>query len=285
MRVSTAISSILLLLTLVATAAGQTVDSDSDGIPDEEERTIYNTDPNNVDTDGDGISDGDEIRKTNTNPRQRDSDFDTVSDYDEINKYGTDPLKSDTDGDGRSDGQEILVDSTDPKVVDGPGVAGARPSDAPRPVPATNRRDSARSVPANQRRTPITVSCTLDSMELFYPAGGSSISVQSNPDNVDKLNGLLDCMRRCPAMTIAVEGNASTDGASARNQRLSDKRADAVADYLISKGIEMRRIIRTYGLGERSPKIAEGLMRTPTQRRAAQMQNRRVVIIVTKRCQ
>lgn len=285
MRVSTAISAIFLTLVLVSTSAGQSIDSDSDGIPDADERTIYNTDPNNVDTDGDGISDGDEIRKTNTNPRQRDSDFDTVSDYDEVNRYGTDPLKADSDSDGRSDGQEILVDITDPKVADGPGVAGAQSSETASPVPTNERRDSAHSVPATERRASITVPCSLDSLELFYPAGTSTVSVHSNPDNIDKLNGLFECMRRCPSMTITVEGNASTDGASARNQRLSDKRADAVADYLIGRGVDLRRIIRAYGLGERSPKIAEGLMRTPVQRRAAQAQNRRVVIIVTRRCQ
>lgn len=37
------------------------IDSDSDGLTDQEEISIYGTDPNNLDTDGDGYSDGDEV--------------------------------------------------------------------------------------------------------------------------------------------------------------------------------------------------------------------------------
>jgi hypothetical protein len=37
------------------------VDSDNDGINDEDEIGIYGTDPDNSDTDGDGVSDGDEV--------------------------------------------------------------------------------------------------------------------------------------------------------------------------------------------------------------------------------
>jgi len=37
------------------------VDTDGDGIDDEDEISLYGTDPNNPDTDGDGISDGDEL--------------------------------------------------------------------------------------------------------------------------------------------------------------------------------------------------------------------------------
>ncbi len=275
MRIPIAAALLFCLLLSPGLYAQGGPDADSDGIPDEEERTIYNTNPNNVDTDGDGLSDGDEIRTTNTNPRQRDSDFDTLSDADEVKRHGTDPLKADTDGDGRGDGQEVYVDNTDAKVADGPGVAGERRRDATTPAP----------VPATPRRAPVRVPCSLDSLELFYPTGASGFAVESDPENVEKLNGLLECMRRCPAMTVTVEGNASSDGNTARNQRLSDRRADLVADYLITKGIEMRRIIRTYGLGERSPKVVESRSRTAVQRRAAKAQNRRVVIIVTRRCE
>ena len=59
------------------------MDSDGDGLTDDEERAL-GTDPHNPDTDGDGIGDGDEVHI-----------------------YGTNPLKSDTDGDGFSDFQEI----------------------------------------------------------------------------------------------------------------------------------------------------------------------------------
>jgi hypothetical protein len=59
------------------------LDSDSDGLTDEEEATLK-TDPNKIDTDDDGLTDREEVKI-----------------------YGTDPLNPDTDGDSYSDGTEI----------------------------------------------------------------------------------------------------------------------------------------------------------------------------------
>src|SRR5262249_27647766 len=66
----------------------KTVDSDNDGLTDEEELAL-GTDPNNPDTDGDGISDGNEVRGTLG--------------------FVTNPLKADTDGGGLSDGEEVKL--------------------------------------------------------------------------------------------------------------------------------------------------------------------------------
>jgi len=59
------------------------IDSDQDGLSDEEEKAL-GTDPNNIDTDGDGLFDREEAKV-----------------------YKTDPLKADTDGDGYADGAEV----------------------------------------------------------------------------------------------------------------------------------------------------------------------------------
>lgn len=61
----------------------QPIDSDADGLTDEEEAG-FGTDPNNADTDADGLTDREETKV-----------------------YATDPIKSDTDADGYSDGQEV----------------------------------------------------------------------------------------------------------------------------------------------------------------------------------
>ena len=92
------------------------IDSDGDGLTDDEELNIYKTDPNNPDTDGDGLTDGDEVHKYKTDPLNPDTDFDLLSDGAEVLKYKTDPLNPDTDYGGVRDGHEVLYDNTDPLV-------------------------------------------------------------------------------------------------------------------------------------------------------------------------
>ncbi len=62
---------------------GQAIDSDQDGLTDEEEKSL------------------------GTNPNLPDSDNDGLFDREEVKVYGTDPLNPDTDGDGYKDGDEV----------------------------------------------------------------------------------------------------------------------------------------------------------------------------------
>jgi hypothetical protein len=71
-------------------------DSDGDGLTDDEEITVYRTDPNNADTDGDSITDGNEVEYWGYN-WNGDGDEDSI-----INL-----LDPDSDNDGFSDGLEL----------------------------------------------------------------------------------------------------------------------------------------------------------------------------------
>ncbi|MDD5043546.1 MAG: hypothetical protein PHD51_02640 [Patescibacteria group bacterium] len=62
--------------------------------------------PENLDTDGDGLTDEEEIQ-LGTDPSKVDTDGDDLFDREEARIYKTDPLNPDTDGDGYLDGQEI----------------------------------------------------------------------------------------------------------------------------------------------------------------------------------
>lgn len=94
--------------------ADQAVDSDHDGISDQDETAIYHTDPQKSDTDGDGFSDGEELKNGYSpyNPKKglklenSDADKDGLSDRMELN-FHTNPLVSDTDADGFADGKEV----------------------------------------------------------------------------------------------------------------------------------------------------------------------------------
>jgi parallel beta-helix repeat protein len=82
------------------------LDLDRDGLRDEDEVNIYNTEPGCRDTDEDGLGDGDEVNVHGTGPLDPDSDRDGLHDADEVARE-TDPRHSDTDGDGLLDGFEV----------------------------------------------------------------------------------------------------------------------------------------------------------------------------------
>jgi hypothetical protein len=59
-----------------------------------------------VDSDGDGLTDEEE-RELGTSLTNKDTDQDGLFDREEVEVYKTDPLKKDTDGDGNDDGEEV----------------------------------------------------------------------------------------------------------------------------------------------------------------------------------
>jgi len=82
------------------------LDSDNDGLSDDEERAI-GTDPNDPDSDDDGLKDGEEVNQYDTDPLDADTDNDGLNDGDEIKVYLTNPRNQDTDNDTYRDGEEI----------------------------------------------------------------------------------------------------------------------------------------------------------------------------------
>jgi outer membrane protein OmpA-like peptidoglycan-associated protein len=69
------------------------------------------------------------------------------------------------------------------------------------------------------------------------------------------LDAVAQSLRDYPNSLIDVYGHTDTVGTTASNQRLSEERARAVANYLISRGVSSSRI-RWQGFGETQPKVA-----------------------------
>lgn len=84
------------------------------------------------------------------------------------------------------------------------------------------------------------------------------------------LQDMADVFDRYPGTTILVEGHTDSTGAASYNQRLSERRAGSVADYLESLGVRGSRI-DAEGFGEDSPRATNN---TTTGRQL----NRRVEI-------
>ncbi|MFH1196403.1 MAG: OmpA family protein [bacterium] len=55
-----------------------------------------------------------------------------------------------------------------------------------------------------------------------------------------------------PTMTVEIQGHTDNIGSEQYNQRLSEKRAEAVRNYLVARGIAANRL-RTVGFGEKRP--------------------------------
>src|ERR1700752_1039437 len=94
-------------------------------------------------------------------------------------------------------------------------------------------------------------------------------------DGRNKVNQIADIIKRdAPNRRITVEGHASRESAAqeAYNQRLSERRAESVADALTRDGVQNSQI-SSRGLGTRSP-IASN--ETEEGRR----QNRRVEVVI-----
>jgi len=73
-----------------------------------------------------------------------------------------------------------------------------------------------------------------------------------DPDSAGLLDRLIETALRCPAAVIEIAGHTDTDGDDASNQALSEKRAQAVADYLVKAGLPPDRFT-AIGYGSTQP--------------------------------
>jgi OmpA-OmpF porin, OOP family len=76
-----------------------------------------------------------------------------------------------------------------------------------------------------------------------------------DPDSAGLLDHLIEIALRCPTTHIEVAGHTDSDGDSATNQALSEKRAQAVVDYLAKAGLSASRFT-AIGYGSTQPVAA-----------------------------
>ncbi len=172
-------------------------DIDSDGDGLTDSREAeIGTDPYDPDTDKDGLSDGEEVLQHNTDPLNPDSDWDALKDGPEVLSYKTNPLDRDTDDGGVADGHEVIEDNTDP-------LNGA------------------------------------DDLQLY------TLNIEFDYDKAilrssdyDELDVIVKVLQRDPGASARIEGHADKRKTSKRdyNIRLSERRAKAVEDYLVTVG-------------------------------------------------
>lgn len=71
-----------------------------------------------------------------------------------------------------------------------------------------------------------------------------------------QLDSAVLTLKGLPNLKILIVGHTSTEGAADKNQQLSERRAEAVKQYLVGKGIAAERL-KTQGFGARQPLTSE----------------------------
>jgi OOP family OmpA-OmpF porin len=84
--------------------------------------------------------------------------------------------------------------------------------------------------------------------KIRFESGRATI----DPDSTGLLDRLIETALRCPAANIEIAGHTDGDGDDGFNQSLSEKRAQAVADYLVKAGLPASRFTAT-GYGSKQP--------------------------------
>jgi outer membrane protein OmpA-like peptidoglycan-associated protein len=106
---------------------------------------------------------------------------------------------------------------------------------------------------------------------LLFPTGEEELSPIGN-QNVDRVAHAL--AQQPKDTTFDIEGYTDSSGSDSENRTLSERRAKAVADRLVTEGIDSSRI-RVVGRGEEQPIADNGT----DEGRAS---NRRVEIVVNR---
>ncbi|MBI3365841.1 MAG: OmpA family protein [Ignavibacteriae bacterium] len=197
------------------------IDTDGDGLPDDDEINIYKTNPYQADSDGDGLKDGEEILTYKTNPLNGDTDDDGLNDGAEVKKYKTDPLDPDTDHGGIKDGPEVFR--------------------------GTNPLDPSDDLPRKEEFK-IDVGKAIVLAGVVFKTGSAEIG----PASAAILEKAYNTLEQNPDILVGIHGHTDNVGKRAYNMKLSMARANAVKDYLVQRGIDEKRI-STKGFGFDKP--------------------------------
>lgn len=208
------------------------------------------------DADGDGVTDADDncpdvagIRALDGCPDQ-DGDGAADGDDDCPEIAGTEDRNGcpDKDGDGVLDGEDDcpelagLANLKGCPDADGDGVIDPKDSCPDEAGPATNK-----GCPEIEEE--VIEKLEFAATNIQFETGSAVIKTASFPI----LNEVVDILKDYDNYNVSIEGHTDNVGSEASNLKLSEKRAQAAAAYLISKGIPASRV-SSKGFGESQPK-------------------------------
>jgi outer membrane protein OmpA-like peptidoglycan-associated protein len=96
---------------------------------------------------------------------------------------------------------------------------------------------------------------TVETKMVFNNITFETNSAELNAESYSELNRLLSFMERNPELKIEISAHTDDVGSNEYNFRLSDKRAESVVKFLVSKNIDKSRV-QSKGYGELQPLVA-----------------------------
>ncbi|HET7063794.1 MAG TPA: OmpA family protein [Rudaea sp.] len=112
--------------------------------------------------------------------------------------------------------------------------------------------------PARPEPAPTKVTIDLRGVEFKFdhPRTGEKLVPslkEPTADSVAILDEAIDTLKRNPSVRVEVDGHTDSKGSDAYNQKLSERRAKGVYDYLTAHGIDASRLDGPKGFGESAP--------------------------------
>ena len=124
---------------------------------------------------------------------------------------------------------------------------------------AGNRLEDAPDAASTLGPSPSPLACQtaydtlLDGRVINFGSGSAVLTDESKP----LLNALADVAKRCETYLVELGGHTDARGDATANQALSERRAQSVADYLVSKSVPAS-LLGVTGYGETRPKDSRG---------------------------
>ncbi len=267
------------------------IDTDMDGVPDEQDLCPTTAGVMELsgcpDADGDGVTDGDDKCPNTPGLVEMmgcpDTDGDGIADVDDEcpNESGIarlngcpEPVIVDTDGDGVPDDRDECINAAGTMALngcpdrDGDGVADkndrcpdAAGTAATNGCPDTDgdgvvdADDDCRTEPGTIANNGCPEITEEDEERLSLAA--QSVNFETNsarltPESREILNEVATLLQRYSTYNVRIEGHTDNTGSASYNQKISEQRAKACYDYLITRGISSSRMSYV-GYGEERP--------------------------------
>ena len=128
----------------------------------------------------------------------------------------------------------------------------------PPPPPAAHAAPPPAAPPPREAATPTPVSIDLRGVEFKFdhPKVGEKLEPSlkaPTAESIAILDQAVDTLKRYPNVRVEVDGHTDSKGSDAYNQKLSERRAKGVYDYLTAHGVDASRLDGPKGFGKTQP--------------------------------